>query len=63
MRRWLAALCLLGIVAIPAFAQIDKGSIEAVALDRYREEGTPLVETRDGWRIDLRRARWSPAGR
>lgn len=35
---------------------------EAVALDRYREESTPLLETRDGWRVDLRRARWSPAG-
>ncbi len=36
---------------------------EAVALDHYREEGTPLLETRDGWRLDLRRARWSPSGR
>jgi len=31
---------------------------EAQALDRYREEGTPL--TAGGTRIDLRRARWSP---
>lgn len=36
MRHWLAALCLLGIMAIPAFAQIDKGSIEAIALDQSR---------------------------
>lgn len=33
---------------------------EAQALDQYQREGTPLVETRDGVRLDLRRARWSP---
>lgn len=33
---------------------------EAQALDQYRREGTPLIETRDGVRLDLRRARWSP---
>jgi len=27
------------------------------ALGHYREEGTPLVESGDGYRIDLRRAR------
>ena len=32
----------------------------AEAIERYREEGTPLIETRDGLRIDVRRARWSP---
>ncbi|HEX2832858.1 MAG TPA: TonB-dependent receptor [Thermoanaerobaculia bacterium] len=38
IRRPLALLCLLTLVflAIPAFAQIDKGSIEAVALDQTR---------------------------
>ena len=35
-RRWLAALCLLVALGLPAFAQIDKGSIEAVALDQSR---------------------------
>jgi hypothetical protein len=34
MKRWLAALCLLTLVAIPALAQIDKGAIEAIALDQ-----------------------------
>lgn len=39
-RRWLAPLCLLvSSLAAPAFAQIDKGSIEAVALDQSE---TPL---------------------
>lgn len=33
-RRWLAAVCLIGLMAVPAFAQIDKGSIEAIALDQ-----------------------------
>jgi len=33
---------------------------EAVAIDRYREERTPLVETRDGIRLDLRRAAHRP---
>lgn len=36
-RRWLALLCLLvSSLAAPAFAQIDKGSIEAVALDQSK---------------------------
>lgn len=35
-RRWLAVLCLLALAALPALAQIDKGSIEAVALDQSR---------------------------
>ncbi|MDQ3280772.1 MAG: carboxypeptidase regulatory-like domain-containing protein, partial [Acidobacteriota bacterium] len=39
IRRWLAVLCLLGLTAAPAFAQIDKASIEAVALDQSK---TPL---------------------
>jgi hypothetical protein len=34
-RRWLAVLCLFALsLAVPAVAQIDKGSIEAVALDQ-----------------------------
>jgi len=33
---------------------------ETAALDRYREEGTPLLTTPTGWRIDMRRASWSP---
>lgn len=33
---------------------------EAVALDHYRTEGTPLIHTSSGWRIDMRRASWSP---
>jgi len=32
----------------------------AEAIEHYREEGTPLLETRDGIRIDVRVARWSP---
>lgn len=40
MRRWSAALCLLSVIALattlPAFAQIDKASIEAVALDQSK---------------------------
>ncbi len=36
-RRWLVLLCLVAVcLAVPAFAQIDKGSIEAVALDQSR---------------------------
>ena len=31
---------------------------ESRALERYREEGTPLRP--DGRRVDLRRARWAP---
>jgi hypothetical protein len=35
IRRWLAVLCLFALsMTAPAFAQIDKGSIEAVALDQ-----------------------------
>ncbi|QCR44619.1 DNA-binding protein [Curtobacterium sp. SGAir0471] len=43
---------------------------EARALEHYRVEGTPLVERStdssgpsgvSAWRIDMRRARWSPA--
>ncbi|HWL60451.1 MAG TPA: MGMT family protein [Microbacteriaceae bacterium] len=30
------------------------------ALERYREEGTPLLERRGEVRIDIRRARWTP---
>jgi hypothetical protein len=36
MKRWLAVLCLLPVLAAPAFAQIDKGSIEASAFDQSR---------------------------
>jgi hypothetical protein len=36
-RRWIAVpLCLIVLMAAPAFAQIDKGSIEAVALDQSK---------------------------
>jgi hypothetical protein len=35
-RRWLALLCLFAFMAVPAFSQIDKGSIEAVALDQSK---------------------------
>lgn len=35
-RRWLLIFLLLGLMAVPALAQIDKGSIEAVALDQTR---------------------------
>ena len=36
---------------------------EARALEYYRAEGTPLLWSRDGesFRVDLARARWSPA--
>ena len=30
------------------------------AIAQYRAEGTPLLETRDGVRIDIRQARWGP---
>jgi hypothetical protein len=48
MRRWLAALCLLGLMAIPAFAQIDKGSIEAIAVDQSQAPlpGVTITVTR-----------------
>ena len=37
MKRWLVALCLMVLgLAAPAFAQIDKGSIEAVAFDQSK---------------------------
>jgi hypothetical protein len=36
IRRWLTLLVVLFAVAVPAFAQIDKGSIEAVALDQTK---------------------------
>ena len=35
-RRWLALLSLFALMAVPAFSQIDKGSIEAVALDQSK---------------------------
>jgi len=35
-RRWLAVMCLFALMAVPAFAQIDKASIEAVALDQSK---------------------------
>jgi carboxypeptidase family protein len=36
-RRWLVLICLAALCfAVPAFAQIDKGSIEAVALDQSK---------------------------
>jgi hypothetical protein len=36
-RRWLVLICLIAVcLAVPAFAQIDKGSIEAVALDQSK---------------------------
>ncbi|UWD78893.1 MGMT family protein [Curtobacterium flaccumfaciens] len=34
---------------------------EARALEHYRVEGTPLVQGTSTWRLDMRRARWSPA--
>jgi alkylated DNA nucleotide flippase Atl1 len=36
---------------------------EARALEHYRAEGTPLRWAPDGssWRLDMRRARWSPS--
>ena len=34
---------------------------EARALEMYRAEGTPLVQGSTVWRVDMRRARWSPA--
>jgi alkylated DNA nucleotide flippase Atl1 len=33
---------------------------EARALEHYRAEGTPLVHGASAWRLDMRRARWSP---
>ncbi|MGU3411838.1 MGMT family protein [Microbacterium sp. M1A1_1b] len=33
---------------------------EARALEQYRVEGTPLTQGRTTWRLDMRRARWSP---
>jgi len=33
---------------------------EARALEMYRVEGTPVVRGRSSWRLDMRRARWSP---
>lgn len=33
---------------------------EARALEHYRAEGTPLVQGTTAWRLDMRRARWSP---
>ncbi|GAA3342154.1 hypothetical protein GCM10017714_29270 [Curtobacterium pusillum] len=33
---------------------------EARAHEHYRAEGTPIVQGRTAWRIDMRRARWSP---
>lgn len=33
---------------------------EARALEHYRAEGTPLVQGASAWRLDMRRARWSP---
>jgi alkylated DNA nucleotide flippase Atl1 len=33
---------------------------EAAALEMYRVEGTPLITRDTGWRLDMRRARWSP---
>lgn len=33
---------------------------EARALEQYRVEGTPLTWGRTAWRLDMRRARWSP---
>ncbi|WP_065964418.1 MGMT family protein [Curtobacterium sp. UCD-KPL2560] len=33
---------------------------EARALEHYRVEGTPLVQGRSAWRVDMPRARWSP---
>ncbi|MFZ7087446.1 MGMT family protein [Curtobacterium sp. RRHDQ10] len=33
---------------------------EARALEMYRVEGTPIVQGRTAWRVDLGRAVWSP---
>jgi alkylated DNA nucleotide flippase Atl1 len=33
---------------------------EQRALEHHRADGTPLVEGTAGWRVDMRRARWSP---
>jgi len=40
---------------LPPIAHEDR------ALEHYRAEGTPLVTTRDGYRVDLRTARYDPA--
>jgi hypothetical protein len=47
-QRWLAVLCLFALMAVPAFAQIDKGSIEAMALDQSRSPlpGVTVTVTR-----------------
>lgn len=34
---------------------------EAAALIEYRTEATPMRLTPSGWRLDMRRARWSPS--
>lgn len=34
--------------------------LAARALEMYRAEGTPLVRRAAAWRVDLRRAHWSP---
>lgn len=34
---------------------------ESRALEHYRAEGTPLLWSRDTFRVDLARARWDPA--
>lgn len=38
-------------------------SLHAEAWPHYVEEGTPLLGDEDGYRIDLRRARFDPEGR
>ncbi|HEV7763364.1 MAG TPA: TonB-dependent receptor [Thermoanaerobaculia bacterium] len=46
--RCLVVLCLVALMAVPAFAQIDKGSIEALALDQSRSPlpGVTVTVTR-----------------
>lgn len=34
--------------------------LEEEALGHFRSEGTPLLETADGYRVNLRLARWMP---
>ena len=40
---------------LPPIAHEDR------ALEHYRAEGTPIVTTRDGYRVNLRAARYDPA--
>jgi alkylated DNA nucleotide flippase Atl1 len=51
--------------ALPWWRVVRAGGLppadhEARALEMYRVEGTPVVQGRTAWRVDLRRALWSP---